>query len=126
VSPSSPTETIQRFSRSLADGDLESLMELYEPEASFSPRPGQVVTGGAAIGAALGEFLALKPRMDGEVEKVIEAGDIALVANRWTLRGRQPGGEPIEMSGTSADVMRRRPDGTWGILIDDPWGSAAS
>jgi uncharacterized protein (TIGR02246 family) len=121
-----PTETIQQFSRSLADGDLESLIQLYEPEASFSPRPGEVVTGTAAIGAALEQFLALKPEMDGEVEKVIEAGDVALVANRWTLRGRQPGGESIEMRGTSADVMRRRPDGTWGILIDDPWGSAAS
>jgi hypothetical protein len=22
----------------------------------------------------------------------------------------------------SADVMRRRDDGSWGILVDDPWG----
>jgi hypothetical protein len=24
---------------------------------------------------------------------------------------------------TSADVLRRRPDGTWGLLIDNAWGA---
>jgi len=28
------------------------------------------------------------------------------------------------MAAKSADVLRRRPDGSWGILIDDPWGGA--
>jgi hypothetical protein len=27
------------------------------------------------------------------------------------------------MAATSADVLRRRPDGSWGIVIDDPWGA---
>ena len=27
------------------------------------------------------------------------------------------------MPTTPADVMRRRADGTWGLLIDDPWGA---
>ena len=63
--------------------------------------------------------------MEGTVEKVLEAGDTALVANRWRLTGTTPTGEPVEMAGTSADVLRRRDDGSWGILIDDPWGAAA-
>jgi len=45
------------------------------------------------------------------------------VLNSWQLHGITPAGEPIVMAGTSADVMRRRADGTWGILIDDPWGA---
>jgi hypothetical protein len=28
------------------------------------------------------------------------------------------------MAATSADVLRRRGDGSWGIVIDDPWGTA--
>jgi hypothetical protein len=29
------------------------------------------------------------------------------------------------MEATSADVLRRRPDGSWGIVIDDPWGATS-
>ncbi len=50
------------------------------------------------------------------------AGDVALVQNRWQLEGTQPDGSPIEMHGHSADVLRRASDGSWRILIDDPWG----
>ena len=44
------------------------------------------------------------------------------MANRWTLAGTRPDGAAIEMKGVSADVLRRRADGSWGIVIDDPWG----
>jgi uncharacterized protein (TIGR02246 family) len=118
----SPDDTIARFSALLAEGDLDGLLELYEPEATFVPQPGAPVSGRGAIAAALRAFLALKPRMTGEVERVLTAGDSALVANRWTLSGTQPDGSPIDMAGVSADVLRRRPDGSWGIAIDDPWG----
>ena len=76
--------------------------------------------------AALESFLAVKPRMEGTIEKVLEAGDTALVANRWRLSGTAPDGSPVQMAATSADVLRRRPDGSWGIVIDDPWGAAVA
>ena len=120
-----PEATIRRFSQLLAEGDLDGMMELYEPDAAFAPQPGQTVTGQAEIRAALGGFLAVKPRMEGTIEKVLEAGDTALVANRWELSGTAPDGSPVRMAGTSADVLRRRADGSWGIVIDDPWGAAA-
>jgi uncharacterized protein (TIGR02246 family) len=119
-----PEHTIHRFQALLAEGDLEALVALYEPDASFSPAPGAAVSGRAAIRDALRPFLALEPRMTGEVEKVLVAGETALVANRWTLTGSQPDGRPVELTGTSADVLRRRDDGSWGIAIDDPWGGA--
>lgn len=122
---SRPEAVIERFSQLLAAGDLDSMMDLYEPEAAFAPQPGASVEGHDQIREALEAFLAVSPRMDGTIEKVLEAGDTALVANRWRLTGSAPDGSPVEMAGTSADVLRRRPDGSWGILIDDPWGSPA-
>ena len=117
-----PAGVIERFSELLAQGDLDGMVELYEPDATFAPEPGQVVSGRDAIRAALAPFLAVQPRMTGHIEKVLRAGDTALVANRWTLTGRAPDGSPVELGATSADVVRRRPDGSWGIVIDDPWG----
>jgi uncharacterized protein (TIGR02246 family) len=126
VTPSNqtPEATIERFSTLLAEADLDALVDLYEPAATFAPQPGESVTGREAIRAALAPFLDLRPRMTGAVEKVLVSGDTALVANRWALKGSQPDGTPVELGGVSADVLRRRPDGSWGIVIDDPWGAA--
>jgi uncharacterized protein (TIGR02246 family) len=119
-----PEDTIRRFSALLAEGDLDALIDLYEPDAAFAPRPGETVTGRNAIREALRPFLALQPRMTGQIERVLVAGETALVANRWNLTGTQADGTAVQMAGVSADVLRRREDGSWGIAIDDPWGGA--
>ena len=118
----SPAHVIELFSEALNSGDVEDAMALYEADATFAPQPGEEVRGHGAIRAALDQFLALKPRLEGEITKVLTARDVALVMNRWRLEGTQADGAPVEMSGHSADVVRRAPDGGWRILIDDPWG----
>jgi uncharacterized protein (TIGR02246 family) len=125
ASTHTPADTIRRFSALLEAGDLDALVDLYEPEAAFAPQPGETVIGRDAIREALRPFLALEPRMTAAVERVLVAGETALVANRWTLTGTQPDGNPVQLAGVSADVLQRRADGSWGIAIDDPWGAAA-
>ena len=125
MSKHSPGQVIERFSARLAEGDLDGMVELYEQDAAFAPQPGEAVSGHAAIREALKGFLALRPEMTGQVENVLIAGETALVANRWSLRGTQPDGQPVEMRGVSADVVRRGADGEWRIVIDDPWGGGA-
>jgi uncharacterized protein (TIGR02246 family) len=119
----SPAHAIELFTAALNGGDMEGALALYESDASFAPLPGKEVMGRQAIRAALARFAALRPRMRGEITRVIEAGDVALVMNRWHLEGTQPDGAPVEMRGHSADVLRRAPDGGWRIVIDDPWGA---
>lgn len=125
MSQARPESVIERFSELLAERDLEAMLALYEPDAAFAPQPGETVRGHEEIRAALESFLAVKPSMEGTIETVLEAGDTALVANRWRLSGTAQDGSPVRMAATSADVLRRRPDGSWGIVIDDPWGAAA-
>jgi uncharacterized protein (TIGR02246 family) len=121
----SPEHVIELLTAALNGGDVEGAVALYEPDATFAPQPGEEVKGREAIQAALALFTALKPRMRGEITKVMTAGDVALVMNRWQLQGTQADGAPVEMGGHSADVLRRTPDGDWRILIDDPWGGGA-
>ena|SRR5215217_5906768 len=118
-----PAAVIEAFGDRLAAGDLAGALELYEPDATFAPQPGAQVTGHDAIRAALEQFLALRPTLTGDVVKVLETGDVALVVTRWTLNGTAPDGAAVAMAGTSADVMRRRSDGSWRLLVDDPWGA---
>jgi uncharacterized protein (TIGR02246 family) len=117
-----PTRAIELVSERISAGDVEGALAMYEPEAAFTPQPGELVIGADAIRSALEQFAALRPKLEGQVEKVIESGDVALVLNRWTLAGTAPDGAPIEMAGLSADVLRRQADGRWLVLIDDPWG----
>ena len=120
-----PAATVRRFAEHMNAGDVEGALALYTPDAAFVAEPGRVVSGTGAIRAALEGFVALRPRLTGDVEKVVEAGETALVLNRWSLRGTAPDGAPVEMGGRSADVLRREPDGRWRVAIDDPWGGAA-
>ena len=104
-------------------GGLEGLMALYEPDASLAPEPGKVVTGTAAIREALGGLLGLKATFDlREAKPPIRSGDLALLHSSWTLAGTAPDGSPMNLSGTTADVVRRQSDGTWLCVIDNPWG----
>src|SRR5262249_50097720 len=115
----------ERFAELMSAGDTRAALVLYEPDAAFVVEPGTTVIGHDAIRAALERFAALRPTLAGEVEQVVQTGDVALVANRWVLEGTGPDGARVQMSGRSADVLRRGADGEWRIAIDDPWGGAA-
>jgi ketosteroid isomerase-like protein len=117
-----PGGTVEHFSQLVGEGRLDDLVGLYEQDATFMPEPGRVVSGAASIRAELQRLVALAPRMTGVVEQVLHAGDTALVAYRWHMEATAPDGTAVRQGGVSADVLRRRPDGTWGVLIDAPYG----
>lgn len=48
---------------------------------------------------------------------VLQAGDIALTHNAWTMEG----GEPPE--GATAEVLSKQADGTWRFVVDNPFGT---
>jgi uncharacterized protein (TIGR02246 family) len=123
--PTTPAEVIPALSTALRAGRVADALALYEPDAVFIPQPNaQPVTGRDALQQALSQFAALQPEMTSSIRNVVIAGALATVINDWQLSGTAPDGTPVRMAATSADVMRRRADGTWGILIDDPWALA--
>jgi hypothetical protein len=66
----------------------------------------------------------LHPRMTGRMEATIEGAEIALVCDRWNLSYERTDGRSPPDCGLSAVVLRRRADGSWAVVIDDPWGGA--
>ncbi|MGH8869927.1 MAG: YybH family protein [Actinomycetes bacterium] len=119
-----PEDVVALFAAALHEGDVDDALSLFESDAVFVAQPdGPPLTGHDAIRDALTQFTAMKPTMTSHIHKVVSTGDVATVLNTWRLKGSTPSGELIDMAGTSADVMRRRADGTWAILIDDPWGA---
>ncbi len=119
----SPAEISRLFTKALHSSDVDSLVALYWPEASLVPQPGQIATGTEAIRQAMIGYVAMKPTMNVQVQQVFQVDNIALVHANWTMTGTAPDGSLINMGGKSADVMRRQPDGTWLVLIDNPFGT---
>lgn len=120
---SSPLDAVTHFVNAMNRGDLNTALSMYEPGASLVVQPGTVVTGTSALREALAGFAALKPTITTEAYKVMEADGAALYCSRWTMRGTDPAGNPVQLGGLSSDVFRRQPDGNWLIALDNPFGA---
>ena len=117
-----PVELDRKFEQALNAGDIDALVALYEPAAALMPSPGNVVVGAAAIREALARFIAAKPTIATSGKLVAQTGDIALLANRWTLKLTGPDGKPTTMTGNAVEVARRQPAGHWLFAMDMPFG----
>jgi len=117
-----PVELDRLFEQALNAGDIDALVALYEPQAALMPSPGNVVVGSAAIREALAGFLAAKPTITTSGKLVAQTGDVALLANRWTLKMTGPDGKPTTMTGNAVELARRQPAGHWLFAMDMPFG----
>ena len=123
----SPEEVHELFTTLFSAGDLDALLSLYEPGATMLPNPGPAVSGHDGIRAVLLAFLALKPKFEMHLKKVVKTDDLALLFSAWKLQGSDPnGGGAIEMAGQTSDVVRRQADGSWLFVIDIPFGAEAA
>jgi ketosteroid isomerase-like protein len=95
--------------------------------AALVPEPGAIAEGSAAIREALRWFLDRGGRISLDTKLVLRVGDLAYLANRWSLTGAtMPDGSPAELGATTAEVVRRQGDGTWLYVIDNAWGDLAA
>ena len=118
-----PEEVHELFTTFFTVKDLDGMLSLYEPNAVFAPQSG-IVSGQAAIREALRNFLALKAQFTLQLDKVLQTDDLALLISSWTLSGTDPNGNAVELAGKTSDVVRRQHDGTWLLVIDNPYGTA--
>jgi len=110
----SPEEICQLFKQYMAEGDLDSVLSLYDPEAVFLNRSGEVKKG-EELRQELAPFVAVKATFDFNIRQVIKSGDIALMHTEWKVSSPEP------MSEYAIEVARRQPDGAWRWLIGDPF-----
>jgi uncharacterized protein (TIGR02246 family) len=101
--------------------DLDGLMTLYADDARMVTMVGAIAEGLDAIREQWAGVLAMDGRMTVESRFAIEMGDLAVLSNTWTLSA---GGE--QMSGTTSEVARRQPDGSWLYIIDHPYAIMAA
>ncbi len=117
-----PEDLNRLFADRINAGDVEGLVALYEPTATVAFPPGQLVSGTAAIRQVFEQVLAGKPTLKATLRPTVHSGDLALTSVHWSMSMAGPDGLPMTLSGTSAEVVRRQPDGMWLRVIDQPTG----
>jgi uncharacterized protein (TIGR02246 family) len=120
---STPEQVLNSIVEGINAGNLDALMTLYEPQAAFATQPGELSRGMHGVREALAGFVALSGTLDLTVTRVLEVADLALVTTVWSFAGTGPDGQPVKLAARSADVLRRQADGSWRLVIDNPWGT---
>lgn len=118
-----PLDVVSQLVTAMNACDLESALTLFESGASFVKKPGAVVQGTAGIRQALEGFMALKPTLTIDAQQIVQAGDVAQYCARWSIKGIDPAGTAVQLSGRSSSILRCQPDGRWLFLVDNPWGT---
>jgi ketosteroid isomerase-like protein len=59
-------------------------------------------------------------RIEGTTRKIYVAGDVTLTSAGWKGDFTAADGTIQVRIGTTAELCRRQPDGTWKMVIDDP------
>jgi ketosteroid isomerase-like protein len=121
-----PSEVHDLFERCFNAADRSGLLALFEDNAALTPQPGVEVQGKAGIAAVMEGFLALGGAIHFHERRVFAGDGVALLYSRWTLDGRDPAGQPVALAGTTSDVVRRQPDGSWLLALDNPYGGASA
>jgi ketosteroid isomerase-like protein len=114
--------TIHNMTTAFHGGDIDGIMKTYESGAVVLGEPRAPVSGTPALRAMFAGFIAAKARFSFGEHEVIEAGDIALHLVPWQMAGVAPDGKPVTAAGLSVAVLRRQADGSWLMVIDDPYG----
>jgi ketosteroid isomerase-like protein len=106
-------------------GDIDAFVAAHDADATVAvPPDGRRAHGLSAIRAATAPIFALRPHVTITVYRKLQTDDLALTRARWELVGTANDGSPVHLTGNGTIVSRRRPDGTWGIVLDDPLGAS--
>ncbi len=102
-------------------GRIDDIMALYDEDAVLVPAPGARVVGIAAIRDAQLASLGMGGTIRMTCTYCIRSGDVALLQHEWSWTDAMWQGTPTSFHSRTAEVARRRPDGSWRYVIDHVW-----
>jgi uncharacterized protein (TIGR02246 family) len=118
-----PKEFLSSYVKEFNAKNVSSLIDMYETDACFVVQPGQVVNGLENIRQSLQSFVDMNGKLESKVKGVIQTSNLALVNTEWSFSGDGPDGKTVNIAGKATDVLHQQSDGTWRVLIDNPWGT---
>ncbi len=122
MATNTPEELLNLVTEYLNSKDLDSLVSVYESEASFIDESGENINGTEKIREKMKGFMDMNGKLESTIRKIIPACNIGLAYSDWTFKASGPDGTPINLGGTAIDVLRKKSDNSWLVVMDNPWG----
>jgi len=113
-----PAEAVELVTLAVSGGDLETALAQYEAGAVLWPwarDPGGETDG---VADALVRLMNLRLPLSARIRAVVPGDGLALILGERRIAGTGPNGEPIQLTGTGATVVRRQQAGSWRIAAD--------
>ncbi|WP_211851528.1 YybH family protein [Plastoroseomonas hellenica] len=112
----------EAFARAFNSRSLDGLLALYEPGAVLRvDGSDRDLSGPGQIADALRGLLQAPGRMTSTNSFCIAQGDLALLRADWEIIDDAGA---VVASGSSAELVRRQPDGAWLYVIDHAVGAS--
>lgn len=115
-----PDELHTTFAAAFEAGDVESLVDLYEPDAVQVQPGGPIVSGHDSLAESFSRMIQAGMKMQGDPQKAVIVGDIALTSTHYEFSTDAPDGSRTTTHVATAEVSRRQADGSWRLVIDSP------
>ena len=110
------------FSERLRAGDIDALAALYDRDARFVQPSGEALAGRDQVRAVLAGLVEAKARMEHEVVQVVCVDDIAMLYTNFKGESVDASGQATRIDQKAIEVLRRQADGSWTLIMGDPWG----
>ena len=122
--PNKPEDWPRVFEQYLNAGDLDAVMVLYEPEARFVTKSGEILIERDRIRKVVGGMIEAKARLHSRVVRTIAISDIAQLYTDFEGTMKDDSGETVAIRSKAIEILRCQPDGTWKLIVGDPNGRA--
>ncbi len=114
---------VETMTTAFQRNDIAGVMASYESEATVVFEPDAPISDAAQLEQMFSGMAAVNPEFDySSGHEVIVNGAIAMHIAPWSMTGMTPDGQAIAQSGLSVAILRRQPDGSWKMVIDNPHG----
>ena len=120
--PRNPEDWPHDFTQSLNAGDLDAVVALYDPDARFVDRTGEILIGRDRIRDTLARLINSHTRLHSRAIKTVVVDDIALLYTDFDGTTINAAGSTAETAFKAIEVLRRQPDGRWRLVVGDPRG----
>jgi uncharacterized protein (TIGR02246 family) len=120
-----PEHVVELLDRAFNEGDLEAVLAFYEEDATVVAAPATILRGHSQLRIFFERALASGNRATQLKTRVFENDGIALFLSHWTLTPKSAQPDARRQVFDATTVFRCQRDGSWKILIDNPFGPAA-